>query len=146
MENKSKVLILCSGNSCRSQIAEAFFQHYASDGFVAFSAGLDPHPIHPLTIRVMSEVGIDISMKKSKSIREYLGKEVFAYVIFVCGEMERQCPHLFPMSSWQSLSWPFPDPAAVEGSEEEKLQAFREVRDSIEKKIKAWLDEYRREK
>ena len=143
MKIKNKILILCSGNSCRSQMAEAFFQRYAPDEFEVFSAGLDPRPIHPLTIQVMGEDEIDISGKHSKSVREYLGKEVFAYVIFVCGEMEQKCPNLFPMSPWQSLSWPFPDPAAVEGSEEEQLAAFRNVRDRIECKVKSWLIEYR---
>lgn len=119
------------------------FLKYAPDEFEVYSAGLDPRPIHQLSIQVMSEVGIDISGKKSKSVREYLGKEVFTHVIFVCGEMEQKCPHLFPMSSWQSLSWPFPDPATVEGSEREQVKAFREVRDRIEEKIRNWLKEYR---
>ncbi len=143
MDKKHKILILCSGNSCRSQMAEAFFQKYAPDEFEAYSAGLEPRPIHPLTIKVMNEIGIDISSKRSKSVREYLGKEVFSFVIFVCGEMEQNCPHLFPLAPWQSLSWPFPDPASFEGDDEGRLQIFREVRDAIEEKIKNWLTEYR---
>ncbi len=142
-DNKPKILILCSGNSCRSQMVEAFFQKYAPDEFEVYSAGLEPHPIHPLSIQVMREAGIDISGKQSKSVREYLGKNIFTHVIFVCEQMEQKCPHIFPMSSRQSLSWPFPDPSTVEGSGREQVEAFREVRDRIEDKVKTWLDEYR---
>lgn len=124
-------------------MAEAFFQKYAPEEFEVYSAGLEPRPIHPLSIQAMREVGIDISGKQSKSVREYLGKKVFAHVIFVCEETEQKCPNLFPMSSRQSLSWPFTDPAAVAGSEREQVEAFQDVRDRIERKVKSWLIEYR---
>lgn len=145
MSDKEKILVLCSGNSCRSQMAEAFFEKYAGDAYEVFSAGLDPRPIHPLTIQVMKEAGVDISNKHSKSLREYLGRETFSHVIFVCGEMEQKCPHLFPISKWRNLSWPFPDPAMVDGDDSEKLEAFRNVRDRIEVKIRQWLEEQRSE-
>jgi arsenate reductase len=88
----------------------------------------------------MREIGIDLSGQHSKSVKEYLGKMSFSYLITVCAEGEANCPTTFP-GIGQRLSWAFHDPAAVEGSEEEKLQKFREVRDQIEKRIKLWIEE-----
>ncbi len=139
MENKG-VLFLCTGNSARSQMAEAFLRKYAGRHLGAYSAGLKPGDINPYTERVMREIGIDLSGQRSKSVKEYLGKKSFTYLITVCAEAEANCPTTFP-GIGQRLSWAFDDPAAFEGSEEEKLQKFREVRDRIEQCIKLWIEE-----
>ena len=136
---KTKVLFLCTGNSCRSQIAEAFLRKYAGDQFEVYSAGLEPKPIHPLTIRVMEEIGIDLSGQQSKLLAQYLGKIHFGYLITVCSKAEEKCP-VFPGMGIR-LHWPFEDPAAFEGSEEEKVAKFREVRDQIDHRIQTWLAE-----
>lgn len=135
-----KVLFLCTGNSARSQMAEAFMRHYASGQYEPFSAGLKPKDINPLTIQVMNEVGIDISNQVSKGIGVYLGKEFFHYLITVCDEADKNCPSTWPGVT-KRMHWSFEDPAAFEGSEEEKLEKFREIRDQIDARIKAWLAE-----
>ena len=139
MENE-RVLFLCTGNTARSQMAEAFLRKYAGRHLEAYSAGLQPSSVNPYTERVMREIGIDLSGQHSKSVREYLGKMSFSYLITVCAEAEANCPTTFPGIS-QRLSWVFDDPAAVEGSEEERLEKFREVRDQIERRIKLWVEE-----
>ena len=106
----------------------------------AYSAGLEPSVINPYTERVMREIGIDLSGQRSKSVKEYLGKMSFTYLITVCAEAEANCPTTFPGISHR-LSWAFEDPAAVEGPEEEKLLKFREVRDQVEKRIRLWIEE-----
>ncbi|MGB7568626.1 MAG: arsenate reductase ArsC [Chitinivibrionales bacterium] len=135
---KLNVLFLCTGNSCRSQMAEAFVRKYAGDTIAVYSAGLDPRPVHEMAIEVMKEVGIDISGQRSKPISEFLGKIDFRYVIFVCEKAEQDCPYVYP-HVLHRLSWPFDDPATVQGSKEIRLTAFRNARDSIEKKIKEWI-------
>ena len=95
MTRKTKVIFLCTGNSARSQMAEAFLREYAGDQFEAHSAGLDPQGINPFTIRVMDEVGINLEGQGSKSVSEYLGKTHFPYVITVCGHAEANCPRIF---------------------------------------------------
>jgi arsenate reductase (thioredoxin) len=142
MSSKTKVLFLCTGNSARSQMAEAFLRHYASDHFEAFSAGLEPKGMNPLTVKVMSEIGLDISEQKSKSVTEYLGKQLIQILVTVCDHAEKNCPTTWPGIN-QKLHWSFEDPAAAEGSEEEKLQKFREVRDQLDQKIQSWLIEQR---
>jgi len=137
--NKIKVLFLCTGNSARSQMAEALLRKYAANRFEPYSAGLEPKPIHPLAIEVMREVGIDISNQRSKNIEEYIGKVHFGYVITVCDNAEKNCP-FFPGITTR-LHWSFEDPAAFEGSDNEKLAKFREIRDQIESRIKGWLEE-----
>jgi arsenate reductase len=137
---KPRVLFLCTGNSCRSQMAEALLRHRAGEQFEAFSAGLEPKPIHPLTAEVMSEKGIDTSAQRSKDVTEYLGRERFEYVIIVCDGANRACPSVFP-GARHRLFWPFEDPAAFEGSEEETLEKFRQVRDRIDARIQRWLEE-----
>jgi arsenate reductase len=137
---KECVLFLCTGNSDRSQMAEAFLRKYAGEHFEAYSAGLQPSVINPYTEHVMREVGIDISGQRSKSVKEFLGKMRFTYLITVCTEAEANCPTTFPGISHR-LSWALDDPAAVGGSEEEKLQKFRDVRGQIEKRIKLWIEE-----
>ncbi|MGO9021611.1 MAG: arsenate reductase ArsC [Syntrophobacteraceae bacterium] len=139
MENE-RVLFLCTGNTARSQMAEAFLRKYAGRHFGAYSAGLQPSAVNPYTERVMREIGIDLSGQRSKSVKEYLGKMSFTYLITVCAEAEANCPTTFP-GIGQRLSWAFDDPAAVEGSEEEKLRKFREVRDQVDKRIRLWIEE-----
>ena len=137
---KERVLFLCTGNTARSQMAEAFLRKYGGKYFEAHSSGLVPSAINPYTERVMREIGIDLSGQHSKSVKEFLGKMSFRYLITVCAEAEANCPTTFPGISHR-LSWAFDDPAAAGGSEEEKLQKFREVRDQIEKRIKLWIGE-----
>jgi arsenate reductase len=135
---KSTVLFLCSGNSARSQMAEALLRHYAGDRFDVFSAGLEPRGVNPLTVAVMDEIGIDIRQQRSKSVSEFLGRARVGCAIFVCPRAEQSCPHMYPFVT-KTLSWPFDDPAAVAGTPEEILRKFREVRDQIDRKIRAWL-------
>lgn len=138
--SKQKILFLCTGNSARSQMAEAFIRKYADDRFEAHSAGLEPKGLNPLTVRVMEEVGIDLSGQTSKSVDVYLGKMLFQYLVTVCDDADKNCPTVWPGVSTR-LHWSFQDPAAVEGTEAEKLAKFREVRDLIDQKIQNWLAE-----
>jgi arsenate reductase len=138
---KPKVLFLCTGNSARSQMAEAFLKKYASDKYEAHSAGLDPKGINPYTIRVMAEIGISLDGQHSKSLKEYLAKVHFQHFFTVCDDAEENCPQAFLMSAGRHDHWSFADPAAFEGSDEEKLAKFREVRDQIDQRIKNWLAE-----
>src|SRR4030042_3324427 len=137
---KIKVLFICTGNSARSQMAEAFLRKFVGDQFEAYSAGIEPRDIHPYTARVMEEVGISLSGHSSKHIKEYMGRIHFAYVIILCEEAEKQCPTTFPGIT-QRLHWSFEDPFTFSGSDEEKAKKFREVRDQIEERVKSWLSE-----
>ena len=137
---KTNVLFLCTGNSARSQMAEALLRKYAGDQFEVFSAGLEPKGINPYTLRVMNEVGIDIRGQWSKDVREYLGKKHFGYLITVCSNADARCPTTFP-GVGQRLRWSFDDPAEFAGSDEDKLAKFQEVRDQIDARIRAWLGE-----
>lgn len=130
--DKIKVLFLCSRNSARSQMAEAFLKKYGADRFDTYSAGLEASEINPFTIRVMEEKGISMKDHYSKSLDRYLNDR-FGFLITVCSKAEEKCP-FFPGVSIR-LHWPFDDPATVLGSEEEKLEIFRRVRDEIEKKV-----------
>lgn len=136
--DKMKVLFLCTGNSARSQMAEAFTRHFAGDIIEAYSAGLEPVGVHPLTVKVMEEIGIDIGTQTSKPLSMFLGKEHFSYLITVCGQADKNCPAVFP-GMGQRLHWELEDPAAVVGSEEDRLRIFREVRDQIRDRVRAWL-------
>lgn len=137
--DKQKVLFLCTGNSARSQMAEAFLRTHGGDQFEAYSAGLEPKAIHPLTVQVMEEKGISLKNQRSKALDEYMNRVQFDYLITVCANAEERCP-FFP-GMGKRLHWPFEDPAAFAGTEEEKLATFRTIRDEIEAKIKAWLAE-----
>jgi len=139
--NKTNVLFLCTGNSARSQMAEAFLRKYGGDHFDVYSAGLEPKGLHPLTKRVMEEIGVDLSGQWSKNVSEYLGKKHFGYFITVCSDADAKCPTTFPGPKSERLRWFFDDPAAVAGSEAEALAKFREVRDQIRARILAWLTE-----
>ena len=138
--SQQRVLFLCTGNSARSQMAEAFLRKYGNEQFEAHSAGLEPKELNPLTIEVMKEAGIDVSGQKSKGVDVYLGKVLFQYLITVCDDAEKNCPTTWPGVN-KRMHWSFEDPAKFEGTEEEKLAKFREVRDLIEKKIKSWVAE-----
>ncbi len=138
--SKIKVLFICTSNSARSQIAEAFLRKYGGADVEAYSAGIEPRDIDPYTERVMEEVGINLSGHYSKHLREYMGKIHFAYVIILCEEAEKQCPTTFP-GIVQRLYWAFEDPAAFIGPDGEKLVEFRKVRDQIEQRVKSWLSE-----
>jgi arsenate reductase (thioredoxin) len=135
---KPKVLFLCSGNTARSQMAEAFLRRYAGDHFEVHSAGLEPGTINPFTVRVMEEIGFDLSPQRSKDVTEYLGKMHFGYLVTVCARAEEQCPTVFP-GVGKRLHWAFDDPAAFDGPDEAKLHEFRRVRDQIDRRIQDWL-------
>jgi arsenate reductase len=139
---KPKVLFICTGNSARSQMAEGFLRQYAGDEYEVYSAGLEPRPVNPLAVDVMREVGIDISGQTSKGVRDYLGRVHFGFIITVCTDAERECP-IFPGVSIR-LHWPFDDPAAAAGSDDERRQVFRRVRDEIDAAVRAWIEERRR--
>lgn len=123
-----RVLILCTGNSARSQMAEGLLRHDAGDRFEAGSAGTKPSSVRPEAIAVMSEIGIDISGHRSKSVDEFAG-ESFDYVLTVCDSANESCP-VYP-GHGNRMHHSFEDPAALQGSEAERLAAFRKVRDQI---------------
>ena len=125
---KQRVLILCTGNSCRSQMAEGLLRNLAGDRFEAFSAGTQPTQVNPRAIEVMAELGIDISNHKSQSVENFLDQK-FDYVITVCDAARETCP-VFPHSK-ESLHWSFEDPAEATGTEEDIMKVFRKVRDQI---------------
>lgn len=135
-----RVLFLCTGNSARSQMAEALLRHSAGDQFEAFSAGLEPKEINPLTRQVMQEVGLDLAGQRSKSVGEYMGRLQFTWLITVCADAEEKCPRTFPGIS-NRVHWPVDDPAAVAGSLEERLTAFRHARDELDQRIRDWLNQ-----
>jgi arsenate reductase len=135
-----KVLFICTGNSARSQMAEAFLKKYGEDKFEAHSCGLLAKGIHPLTYQVMEEIGFDLSDQYSKDASVYLGKVNFGYLITVCDEAEKNCPSSF-LGISNREHWSFEDPAAFEGTDEQKLEKFREIRDEIEAKIKQFVQE-----
>ncbi len=139
MAKKPRVLFLCTGNSARSQIAEAILKKYAGEDLEVHSAGMTPKGVNPLTIKVMEEAGYDLEGHYSKDVSEYLGKMVFAYVIVVCDKAQGSCPAVFPLVA-NRLFWGFDDPAEAEGTEEERMQVFRRVRDEIEARILEWLN------
>ncbi len=125
---KKRVLILCTGNSARSQMAEGLLRSFGGEGIEVSSAGTKPGTVRPEAIAVMSELGIDLSGHRSKHVREFDGQH-FDYVITVCDNANETCP-IFPGDT-ERIHWSFPDPAAVEGSDTERLAAFRRVRDSL---------------
>jgi len=138
---KPKFLFLCTGNSARSQMAEAFLRAYAGSHFEVFSAGIAPKSeIHPLVRTVMQEIGISMAGQTPKNVSEYLGKYVFAYTVSVCGNAEEQCPRIF-LSMGKHMYWPFEDPAALDGPEQDILPKVRIIRDQIAEKIQTWLRE-----
>jgi arsenate reductase len=137
---RTRVLFLCTGNTARSQMAEAILRARGGDEYEAFSAGFEPREINPLTVRVMQERGFDLSGQHAKGLSEYLGQIHFGYLINMCERNEPECPKTFPGMGTR-LDWPFRDPAALEGTDEERLDEFRAVRDAIEERLEEWLAE-----
>ncbi len=123
-----KILVLCTGNSCRSQLAEGYLRHFAGDKAEVYSAGVETHGVNPRAITTMKEDGLDISGHTSNNISEYLGID-FDYVITVCDNAKERCP-FFPTKA-QKLHYNFPDPAKATGTEDQITKAFRDVRDMI---------------
>jgi arsenate reductase len=136
MSAKKRVLILCTGNSARSQMAEGLLRRDGGDAFEVVSAGVEPSHVRPQAVEVMREAGIDISGHRSKSVDEFLGRE-FDYVITVCDNANQNCP-VFPGRT-QRIHWSFDDPAAAEGDEAAKLAVFRRVRDEIRHRLRSFI-------
>ena len=138
---KKKVLFICVHNSARSQMAEAFLNLICPDYFEAHSAGLEPGALNPLAVEAMREVGVDISGKKTQAVFDvFKTGEFFPFVITVCDETSAErCP-IFPGVT-QRLHWSFPDPAALCGTHDERLEGVRKIRDQIRARIEAWCDE-----
>lgn len=123
-----KILVLCTGNSCRSQLAEGFLRHFAGNSAEIYSAGMETHGVHPKAIAVMAEIGIDISGHTSNNMSEYSGID-FDYVITVCDHAKESCPY-FPTKA-KKVHQNFPDPAKTTGTEQEIMNAFWAVRQEI---------------
>jgi len=138
---KKKVLFVCIHNSARSQMAEAFLNELAGDRFEAESAGLEPGVLNPLVVEAMKEIGIDISHNTTKGVFDFIKQgKLFHHVITVCDETSgSRCP-LYPGYA-KRLHWNFPDPSALEGTHEEKLDATRKICNAIKARIEAWLKE-----
>ncbi|MEJ5368331.1 MAG: arsenate reductase ArsC [Bryobacteraceae bacterium] len=130
-----RILVLCTGNSARSQMAEGLLRHALGDRFEIHSAGSRPSRVRPEAVAVMKELGIDISGHRSKHLDVFLGTE-FRYVITVCDNAAESCP-VFPGIA-ERIHWSFEDPAAVEGDEETRLAAFRRIRDQIAERVRAF--------
>ncbi|HEX5103899.1 MAG TPA: arsenate reductase ArsC [Pirellulaceae bacterium] len=138
---KHNVLFLCTGNSCRSQMAEGLLRNLASDRFEVYSAGTHPaERVHPQAVNVMAEEGIDISGQQPTPVQKYMGRLQFTHMMIVCDGANEECPRIFPGVLHRHF-WPFDDPAKLTGSEAEVLAGFRRVRDEIREKIENWLAE-----
>src|SRR5262249_51553946 len=133
--SKKRVLILCTGNSARSQMAEGLLRHDAGDRYDVFSAGVEPSSVRPEAIAVMKELGIDLSGHRSKHVDDFVGQR-FDYVLTVCDHAREVCPVFAGGTSMIHHS--FPDPAGEEGSEEERVAFFRRVRDEIREYLRAF--------
>ncbi|HEU6437150.1 MAG TPA: arsenate reductase ArsC [Nitratidesulfovibrio sp.] len=133
-----RVLFLCVHNSARSQMAEAFLRKHGGDAFLAESAGLEPGPLNPLVVQAMREVGIDISDARARSVFDLFRQgRMYDHVVTVCAEGESQCP-LFP-GAVRRHHWPFDDPAALVGGEDERLASTRRIRDAIEARVREFV-------
>ena len=133
-----KILVLCTGNSCRSQIAEGYLRHFAGNNAEIYSAGVETHGVNPRAIKVMKEDGIDISNQTSNNINEYRNID-FDIVITVCDNAKERCP-FFP-SNAEKFHHNFPDPAKAIGSEEEIMEEFRKVREMIKEYSRGMIEE-----
>lgn len=139
MAAKPNILVLCTGNSCRSQMAEGWLRHLAGERFDVHSAGTRPADrVHPLAVQVMAEAGIDISGQSPKDVKPLLGRLSVRHLIIVCASADQECPRIFPGILHRHFL-PFDDPAQLEGSPEEVLAGFRRVRDEIRDRLKIWL-------
>ena len=135
---RDRVLVLCTHNSARSQMAERLLRELGGDRFEVASAGTVATAVHPLAERVMEEIGLDLHAHSSKTLDRYLG-ERWDYVITVCDQAGERCP-LFPGPA-RRIHWSFEDPSAATGSEADRLAAFRRVRDAIRDRLRTWLAE-----
>lgn len=135
---KKRVLILCTGNSARSQMAEGLLRHAGGDFYEVYSAGVEPSFVRPQAVEAMREIGIDITNHRSKSVDEFTGQE-FDYVITVCDNASERCP-VFPGKT-ERVHWSFDDPAAAEGDDAARLAVFRRVRDEIHERIRRFVKE-----
>lgn len=136
--DRQRVLFLCAHNAARSQMAEALLRNFAPSRFEVISAGLAPTEVHPLTRRVLEEIGIETTMLRAKGIDEYLAKATVHYAVVVCETTQAQCPKLYPFAQ-HTLYWPFEDPTLVTDSPETAISKFREVRDQIAERLREWL-------
>lgn len=132
---KKRVLFLCTGNSARSQMAEGLLRHLSKGEVESFSAGTDPVPVKSLAIRVMKEIGIDISRHRSKGLEAFAGRD-FDFVITICARAQEKCPR---WPGVEYIHWSIDDPTAVEGDEETKHRAFRTARDELRQRIGLFL-------
>jgi arsenate reductase len=121
-------------------MAEAFLREYAGDRFEAYRAGLEPRWIHPYVWRVMTEIGITLHGQYPRPVEQYMGRVHFGHLITVCAHAEANCPSVFPGVARRE-HWPFEDPAAFAGSPDQRIEKFREVRDEIADRVRAWVDE-----
>ena len=137
-QRKKRVLFLCTGNSARSQMAEGLMRHLRGNEFEVSSAGTEPKGIHPMATEVMKEIGIDISAQRSKHLDEYVAEQ-FNYIVTLCYHAAKTCP-FFP-GNGERMHHSFPDPAAAEGSREEKIEMFRRVRDELREFILSFPDD-----
>jgi arsenate reductase len=138
---KTRILVLCTGNSARSQMGEGLFRDEGGGGYEVSSAGTKPSQVRPEAIAVMREIGIDISGNRSKSVDEFAG-QAFDFVVTVCDSARDNCP-VFPGAT-KRIHWSLEDPAAVEGPEDERLAAFRRIRDQLRERVKAFVYEQAR--
>lgn len=136
--SKTRVLVVCTGNSARSQMAEGLFREAGGAGYEVFSAGTQPSYVRPEAIAAMREIGIDISGHRSKGVDEFVG-QTFDVVVTVCDHARDNCP-VFPGAA-RRIHWSFEDPAAAAGSEEERMAAFRRIRDQIGERVKGFVRE-----
>lgn len=134
---RKRVLVLCTGNSARSQMGEGLFRNVGGAAYEVHSAGTCPTLVRPEAIAVMKEIGIDISGHRSKGVDEFSG-QAFDYVVTVCDRARDSCP-VFPGDAVR-VHWSFEDPAAAEGSETERLAAFRRIRDQIRDNVEAFIE------
>ncbi len=137
-----RVLFVCTGNSARSVMAEALLRQHGGDTFEVFSAGTEPKGINPLTLRVLADAGIEASWARSKSVEEFLGQS-FDYVVTVCDQARQTCP-VFP-GVHESLHWGYEDPAATEGTQEERLAVFRKVFIQMSERVRQFATVTRRQ-
>lgn len=140
-QTKTKVLFLCTGNSARSQMAEALLRHHAGEQYEVHSAGLNPKGLNPYMVRVMAEIGVSVAEQSSKSVDTYLGWVNFGWLITVCGHAEENCPKTF-LGVSNRLHWDdLEDPASFTGEIEETMQVFREVRDRVDAHVRRFIAE-----
>ncbi len=135
---RTRILVLCTGNSARSQMGEGLFREEGGGGYEVSSAGTRPSRVRPEAIAAMREIGIDISGNRSKSVDEFAG-QTFDFVVTVCDSARDNCP-VFPGAT-QRIHWSLEDPAAVQGTEEERLAAFRRIRDQLRERVKTFVRE-----